>query len=79
MKNATRYRMSKPSGYTIKRMCRKSLRELKIKMAANLSKTSEMGSCMNGHLNKGDTSMPEQPACTDKVVILDAGAQYGKV
>ncbi|XP_020900922.1 GMP synthase [glutamine-hydrolyzing] [Exaiptasia diaphana] len=48
-------------------------------MAANLSKTSEMGSCMNGHLNKGDTSMPEQPTCTDKVVILDAGAQYGKV
>lgn len=48
-------------------------------MAANLSKETVMGSCMNGHLNKGDSSMPEQPSNPEKVVILDAGAQYGKV
>lgn len=38
-----------------------------------------MGSCMNGHLNKGDSTMPEQASNAERVVILDAGAQYGKV
>ena len=48
-------------------------------MAANLSKGNVMGSCMNGHLNKNENSMSEPTPNQDKVVILDAGAQYGKV
>ncbi|XP_031552012.1 GMP synthase [glutamine-hydrolyzing]-like [Actinia tenebrosa] len=48
-------------------------------MAANLSKAKVMGSCINGHLNKNDTAMSDSGSNPDKVVILDAGAQYGKV
>jgi hypothetical protein len=49
------------------------------KMAANLSKANAMGSCINGHLNKNDSTMSDSGSNQDKVVILDAGAQYGKV
>lgn len=48
-------------------------------MAANLRKANVMGSCINGHLNKNDTAMSDSDSNPDKVVILDAGAQYGKV
>ncbi|EDO34799.1 predicted protein [Nematostella vectensis] len=48
-------------------------------MAANLSKSSAMGSCMNGHITRDDSSMSELPQNHERVVILDAGAQYGKV
>ena len=47
-------------------------------MAASLSK-SAMGSCINGHINQNDTTMIESQPAQEKVAILDAGAQYGKV
>lgn len=48
-------------------------------MAANLSKVAEMGSCINGHVMQNDSAMPEEQMGQEKVAILDAGAQYGKV
>lgn len=49
-------------------------------MAANLSKVAEMGSCINGHVNmQNDSAMSEEQMGQEKVAILDAGAQYGKV
>ena len=47
-------------------------------MAASLSK-SAMGSCINGHINQNDTVMMDSKPVQEKVAILDAGAQYGKV
>ena len=49
------------------------------KMAANLSKVAGMGSCINGHVMQNDSAMPEELPGQEKVAILDAGAQYGKV
>lgn len=54
-------------------------REVKRKMAANLSKVAGMGSCINGHVVQNDNTMSEPLAGQEKVAILDAGAQYGKV
>ena len=49
-------------------------------MAANLSKVAGMGSCINGHVMQNDSAMSEEEQLgQEKVVILDAGAQYGKV
>lgn len=54
-------------------------REVKWKMAANLSKVAGMGSCINGHVVQNDSVMSEPLQEQEKVAILDAGAQYGKV
>lgn len=54
-------------------------REVKWKMAANLSKVAGMGSCINGHVMQNDSAMSEEQLGQEKVAILDAGAQYGKV
>ena len=54
-------------------------REVKWKMAANLSKAAGMGSCINGHVMQNDSAMSEEQTGQEKVAILDAGAQYGKV
>jgi len=54
-------------------------REVKRKMAANLSKVAGMGSCINGHVVQNDNTMSEPLPGQEKVAILDAGAQYGKV
>lgn len=54
-------------------------REVKWKMAANLSKVAGMGSCINGHVVQNDSVMSEPLQGQEKVAILDAGAQYGKV
>lgn len=51
----------------------------KWKMAANLSKVAGMGSCINGHVVQNDSAMSEPLPGQEKVAILDAGAQYGKV
>lgn len=51
----------------------------KWKMAANLSKVAGMGSCINGHVVQNDSAMAEAQQGHEKVAILDAGAQYGKV
>lgn len=48
-------------------------------MAANLSKVAGMGSCINGHVVQNDSAMSEEQLGQEKVAILDAGAQYGKV
>lgn len=48
-------------------------------MAANLSKVAVMGSCINGHVVQNDSAMSEPITGQEKVAILDAGAQYGKV
>ena len=48
-------------------------------MAANLSKAIGMGSCINGHLNREESAMSDSQPGGEKVAILDAGAQYGKV
>ena len=54
-------------------------REVRFKMAANLSK-SALGSCINGHIDKEDEDFPlGSDTPEEKVAILDAGAQYGKV
>ena len=47
-------------------------------MAASLSK-SAMGSCINGHISQNDSTMMDSQPAQEKVAILDAGAQYGKV
>ena len=49
------------------------------KMAANLSKVAGMGSCINGHVVQNDSAMSEPLPGQEKVAILDAGAQFGKV
>ena len=51
----------------------------KWKMAANLSKAAGMGSCINGHVVQNENSMSDAHPGQEKVAILDAGAQYGKV
>ena len=48
-------------------------------MAANLSKVAGMGSCINGHIVQNDSAMSEPLSGQEKVAILDAGAQFGKV
>ncbi|KAL9971293.1 hypothetical protein ACROYT_G023801 [Oculina patagonica] len=48
-------------------------------MAANLSKVAGMGSCINGHVVQNDSAMSEEQLGQEKVAILDAGAQYGKI
>ena len=48
-------------------------------MAANLSSKTAMGSCINGHIVQNDSTMMESQSVQEKVAILDAGAQYGKV
>lgn len=53
--------------------------KVKWKMAANLSKVAGMGSCINGHVMQNDSAMSEPLPSQEKVAILDAGAQYGKV
>ena len=48
-------------------------------MASNLSKVAGMGSCINGHVIQNDSAMSEAQMGQERVAILDAGAQYGKV
>ncbi|RMX38265.1 hypothetical protein pdam_00003398 [Pocillopora damicornis] len=48
-------------------------------MASNLSKVAGMGSCINGHVVQNDSAMSEAQMGQERVAILDAGAQYGKI
>ncbi|XP_022787009.1 GMP synthase [glutamine-hydrolyzing]-like [Stylophora pistillata] len=48
-------------------------------MASNLSKVAGMGSCINGHVVQNDSAMSEAQQGQERVAILDAGAQYGKI